>query len=155
MCCDITVWSTIAYTASSFSFNLSENPASNCGLFVNESVVKLSKQRTEFLLMWSRTKNKVNPLIPNTGIRRKAMQVFPQLGNEQRLVVFGAIFIICFCIYSICVIYTMCLNRWAGLNRWRCRSRCWSSEEVVFSHIITSCIPQPVFRQTGFNISCF
>ncbi len=30
----------IATTALSFSFNLSKNPASNCTLFVNESMVK-------------------------------------------------------------------------------------------------------------------
>ncbi len=33
-------------TASSFSFNIYENPASNCALFVNKSVVKRSEQRT-------------------------------------------------------------------------------------------------------------
>ncbi len=40
-------------TASSFSFNLSEKLALNCALFVNESTVKWSDQRTEFLLKWS------------------------------------------------------------------------------------------------------
>ncbi len=40
VCCDITVGSNIVSTASSFSFNLYDNPVLNCALFVNESVVK-------------------------------------------------------------------------------------------------------------------
>ncbi len=36
MCCDITVESNIVGTASFFSFNLSENPALNCALFVKQ-----------------------------------------------------------------------------------------------------------------------
>ncbi len=41
------------------SFNLSEDPALNCALFVNKSAVKLSEQRTKFLLMWSGTSLKI------------------------------------------------------------------------------------------------
>ncbi len=37
------------------SFNLSESPVLNCALFVNKSVVKLSEQRTKFLLTRSGT----------------------------------------------------------------------------------------------------
>ncbi len=37
-----------SHTASSLGLNLSENPASKCVLFVKESTVKLSEQRTEF-----------------------------------------------------------------------------------------------------------
>ncbi len=38
--CNITVSSNIVGTESSFSFNLFENPVSNCALFLNDSVVK-------------------------------------------------------------------------------------------------------------------
>ncbi len=64
--CDITVGSNIVGTASTFSFNLSENPASNCALFVNESVENLNEQRTKFLLKLSG--NKFNPLFADVGI---------------------------------------------------------------------------------------
>ncbi len=75
VCCNIIVGSSIIGTASSFSFNLSENPASDCALLVNESAVKLSEQRTKFYWrIWNYIKTKVHPLFPNIGIRRKAMQ---------------------------------------------------------------------------------
>ncbi len=54
----MTVRSNIACTALSFSFSLFENPASNCELFVNESTVKWSEQRT-ILLTWSGSSLKI------------------------------------------------------------------------------------------------
>ncbi len=66
--CRINIVGTVKF----FGFNLSENPASNCVLFINESVVKLSEQRAKFLLTQSGSKN--SSLFPNVGIRRKAMQ---------------------------------------------------------------------------------
>ncbi len=73
LCCDITVEFNIAGTPSSFSFILFENQI--WALFVNDSAVKLSKQRTKLLLIRSGSsfKNKVNSLFPNVWIRRKVM----------------------------------------------------------------------------------
>ncbi len=146
MWCDITVRSNIVGTASSFSFNLSENPKWNCALFVNESAVKWSEQRTEFLLMWS-----------GTSLKIKFIHSFLTLGSEGRHCT--DCFSINLALHSVflssepslsfwflhrpviasLIIYTAHTNRWAGLNRQWCRSRRWSSSaEVVFSHTIIS-----------------
>ncbi len=71
--------SNIAGTASSFSFSLSENPVSNCALFVNESVVnEVNKEPSSY---WS---GEVHPLFPNVGIRKKALQrLFFSLYSDQ------------------------------------------------------------------------
>ncbi len=69
----MTVGSNIVGTASSFIFNYSENRVSNRALFVSESEVKISEQRTEFLLMQSRTSVKI-----------KFNHSFLMLGSEGR-----------------------------------------------------------------------
>ncbi len=71
--CDLTVESNEDSTASSFTFNLSENPASNVALFVNECTVKWSEQRTKFLLTRSGTSFKI-----------KFIHSFLMLGSEGR-----------------------------------------------------------------------
>ncbi len=52
-----TVTHTNIVGATSFNFNRSENPSSNCALFVNESAVKLSEQSGLAFI-----KNKVNQI---------------------------------------------------------------------------------------------
>ncbi len=47
------------HAASSFSFNIFENPTSKCALFVDDYVVKWSEQRTKFLLTRSGTSLKI------------------------------------------------------------------------------------------------
>ncbi len=146
MCCNITVRSNIVITTSSFSFNLSENPASNCALFVNKFAVKLKWKKDQVLtdMVWIFIKNKVNLIVPNAGIRSKAMQrlFFHNLALHSALLSLEIYLSFGFCV-DLCsplssFTYYM-LNRWAGLNRQCCRSRCWwSSAEAVFSHTITS-----------------
>ncbi len=106
LCCDITVGSNIAGTASSFSFNLFENPASYCAWFVNESTVKWSEQKTEFLLTQSGSSLKIKLIHSFLMLGSKERQCkycffvvfFPQLGTAQCLVVFRSIFIFFFCV---------------------------------------------------------
>ncbi len=71
--CDFTVGSNIVGTALSFGFNLFENPASNCALFLNESTVKWSEQKTKFLLTWS-----------GSSLKIKLIHSFLTLGSERR-----------------------------------------------------------------------
>ncbi len=146
VCCDINVVSNIFGTASSFSFNLSENPTSNCALFVNESAVKWSEQRTELLMTQSGTSLKImfihSFLMQGSEGRQCKHCFFSQLGTAQSLVVFGASLSFGFCVDLrsplFLIIYITCINQWAGLNRLWCRSRCWSSSaEAVFTHTIT------------------
>ncbi len=101
-CCDITVRSNIVGTASSFSFNLFGNPASNFALFVNESAVKWSEQRTEFLHTWSGSSLKIKFIHSFLTLGSEGRQCkhcfFPQLGTAQRLVVFRAALSFGFCV---------------------------------------------------------
>ncbi len=60
--CDIE--SNIVSTASSFSFNLSENPVLNCALFLNESMVIWTKDQVLTGAVWHFIKNKVYHLVP-------------------------------------------------------------------------------------------
>ncbi len=126
-------------TASFFSFNLSENPASNCALFVNGSVVEWSEQRTEFLLTRS-----------GTSLQIKFIHSFLMLGSEgrQRKHCFSTTVLLSSKPYllfgfradlRVHLENTTCANRWAGLNRQWCRSRHWSSSvEALLIHTITS-----------------
>ncbi len=124
---------------------LSPMPMHKYSVHIKRSVIA-DNQRAKFLLMRSGTSLKIKFILSFLMLESEGRQykdcVFPQLGTEQRRLVFGAIFIVWFLrrpAFASLVIYTTCTNRWAGLNRQRCRSRRWSSSvEVVFSHTITS-----------------
>ncbi len=109
--CDITVGSSIVSTALSFSFNLSENPTSNfIGLI--RCKMKWTKDQVLTDAVCKFIKIKVNPLFPNVGIWRKAMQRLCFSTTWHCIVSFlwrPAFFYFVF--------YTVCVNRWAGLNK--------------------------------------
>ncbi len=72
--------------------------------------MKLTKDRFLTDAVWILIKNKVNSLVPNIGIRRKAMQrlFFSQLGTEQHLLVFRASLSFGFYIdLHVCLIFTL------------------------------------------------
>jgi len=117
VCCEITVGVSIVGTASSFIFSLSEKPASNCGLFINESAVKWSEQTNSVLLTRSGTSLKIKLIhaLLMLGSRGRPCKdcAFPQLNTAQRLEILRGISVVLCCV---------CVS-WAGLKtQWR-RSR--------------------------------
>ncbi len=101
MCCDITFGSNIVGTASSFSLNVSENPTSNCALFVNESVEKWSEQRTKLLLMRSETSLQIkliHSFLTLWSEERQCKDCFSTTWTAQNPDVFEVSLSFCFCI---------------------------------------------------------
>ncbi len=84
------------------------------GLFVNKSTVKWSEQWTKFCHFIN---NKVHPLFPNVGIRRKVMQTQFFLSLALWLVVQHVYHLISAQTCAFASVINTCVNQWAGLNR--------------------------------------
>ncbi len=136
MCCEITVGFNIFDTASSFSFDLFENPVSNCALFVNESAVKKKVKEDELLLTWTGSSLKMNFLMLGAEGRQSKDIFFQNLAlhsiflSSEPSLSFG----FCLDLRSPLSFLHYMLKTVGGLNRQGCRSRCWSSSmEAVFT----------------------